>query len=187
MSTLEKILLVGLGMVLAAMLLFSYHEFTETPGSDRSPSPDFEHSLGASLALGPFRTILSEQYSPELEQNCEALQSVIVATLHDVDQHLEELAVYRSSSFAVDKDTLALLCHTTASITLSDASGRKLILEKVPFSRHIPPGSSLNAVGTDVRINATVIMPGALPPSGPTTYGEELIPDRYLDASSSPL
>jgi hypothetical protein len=88
--------------------------------------------------------------------------------------------VYKPGAFEVDRQTLDLFCNKNASLTLADTQGDKLLLEKAPFTREVPPGGAPEDVGTDVRINATVILPGTLPPASPTTSGEELIPDRYL-------
>ncbi len=180
MSTFEKIASVIIAILLIGTLVFSYHELTERPEHEGPPPPDFAHSVGSSLEIGPFGTLLSEQSSGGMEDNCQALQPVILGTLHDVDEHLEELGVYQSGTFEVNQQTLDLLCNKNASVTLSDVQGDKLILEKIPFVREVPPGGAPNDIGTDVRINATVILPGAVPPSSPTTYGEELIPDQYL-------
>lgn len=184
MSTYEKTASILVGILVLAMLIFSYHEITEPQGSDRARGPNFEQSLGQNFKMGTFTTVLSQESSGAVEANCKALQPVLIGTLHDIDQHLEELDVYTPGVFEVNQQTLDLLCYQNASITLSNNEGAKLLLVKVPFQRKAPLGGSSNDVGTDVRINATVILPGTVPPANPTTYGEELIPDQYLDASA---
>lgn len=181
MSTYEKIASVLVGVLVIAMLVFSYHEITEPKGSDHEQGPNFEQSLGQSFKMGTFTTVLSQDSSGSLETNCKPLEPVIIGTLHDIDVHLEELGVYKPGVFEVNQQTLDLLCHQNASLTLSNDQGVKLLLVKQPFKRGIPAGGATNEVGTDVRIDATVVTPGAVPPTTPTTYGEELIPDQELD------
>jgi hypothetical protein len=184
MSTYEKIASAVIGVLVLAMLVFSYHEITEPKGSDHEQGPNFQQSLGGGFKMGTFATILSQQSSGSLEANCKPLEPVIVGTLHDIDEHLEQLDVYKPGVFEVNQQTLDLLCYQNASLTLSDEQGDKLLLVKLPFQRETPPGGSPDDIGTDVRINATVILPGTVPPAIPTTYGEELIPDKYLDTTS---
>lgn len=184
MSNYEKIASVLVGILVIAMLVFSYHEITEPKGSDREQGPNFEQSLGQDFEMGTFTTLLSQQSSGYIEPNCRSLEPVIIATLHDIDEHLEELGVYKPGIFEVNQQTLDLLCHQNASLTLSNNQGVKLLLVKQPFTRGIPPGGTVDEIGTDIRIDATVITPGAVPPTSPTTYGEELIPDIYLDRDS---
>lgn len=181
MSTYEKIASVLVSILVIAMLVFSYHEITEPKGSDHERGPSFQQSLGQSLKMGTFTTVLSQQSSGSVETNCKSLEPVIIATLHDIDEHLEELGVYKPGTFEVNQQTLDLLCHRNASLTLSNNQGVKLLLVKQPFTRGIPPGGAVDEIGTDIRIDATVVTPGAVPPASPTTYGEELIPDIYLD------
>ncbi|HTR18497.1 MAG TPA: hypothetical protein VMH91_00755 [Candidatus Paceibacterota bacterium] len=186
MSTFEKISAVAIGVLLVVMLLFSYHEFTEHP-EGKNNGPGFDQSLGQSLEIGPFTTVLNEDSSGGVESNCEELQPVLIAVLHDIKEHLEDQNAYPDDrdSFEVNQQALQLLCNKNADITLVDGAGNKLLLEKVPFVRAIPAGGTSADIGTDVRINATVILPGTVPPLQPTTYGEELIPDRLLDTATS--
>jgi len=181
MNNYEKIVSVLIGAFVIAMIVFSYHEITEPEKDDYEQGPNFEQSFGQDFKMGTFRTILSQQSSGFVEINCKLLEPVIITTLHDIDEHLEELSVYKPGTFEVNQQTLDLLCHQNASLTLSNNRGVKLLLVKQPFTRSIPPGSTVDEIGTDIRIDATVIIPGAIPPTSPTTYGEELIPDIYLD------
>jgi hypothetical protein len=184
MSTYEKIASAAIAVLVVAMVLFSFHEITEPKGSDHEREPNFQQSLGPDLKMGAFTTLLDQRSSGPQESNCKQLQPVILGTLHDVDVRLEQLSVYKPGVFEVNQRTLDLLCYQNASLILSNDQGAKLLLEKLPFKREVPSGGSSDDIGTDVRINATVILPGAVPPSTPTTYGEELVPDRYLDAVS---
>ena len=181
MSIYEKIASGIIAIFIVAAVIFSYHEVTEPKGSDHERGPNYQQSVGQDFKMGTFVTVLSQQSSGPMEENCKVLQPVILGTLHDIDVHLEELDVYQPGIFEVNQQTLDLLCHQNASLTLSDAQGDKLLLTKLPFQRKTPPGGSASDTGTDVRIDATVILPGTVPPTSPTTYGEELIPDQYLD------
>lgn len=178
MSTYEKIASALIAVLAIVMLGFSYHEITEPEKGNEGPN--FEQSLGPNFKMGTFTTVLSQQSSGSLEENCKPLEPVILGTLHDIDEHLEELGVYKPGTFEVNQQTLDLLCYQQASLTLSNSAGVKLLLVKMPFQKKIPPGGASGEEGTDVRISATVIVPGAVPPTSPTTYGEELIPDKYV-------
>jgi len=184
MSTYEKIASVLIGILVIVALVFSYHEITEPKGSDHKRGPNFEQSFGQNFEMGTFTTILSQQSSGTEETNCKPLEPVIIVTLHDIDERLEELGVYRPGNFEVNKQTLDLLCHQNASLTLRNDAGEKLLLVKQPFIRSIPSEGNPDDIGTVIRIDATVITPGSVPPTKPTTYGEELIPDKYLDVMS---
>lgn len=181
MSTYEKIAVVLVGIVVIAMIVFSYHEITESKGSDHERGPNFEQSFGQNFKMGTFTTVLNQESSGHIETNCKLLEPVIITTLHDINENLEKLDIYKHGTFEVNQQTLDLLCHQNASLTLSNNQGVKLLLVKQPFTRGIPPGGTIDEIGTDIRIDATVITPGAVPPTNPTTYGEELIPDIYLD------
>ena len=180
MSTYEKITSIVIAVTLLAILMFSYHEITE-PADDGDRGPSFTESIGEDFAMGTFTTTLNRHASASVEENCRALEPVLIATLHDIDEHLEELGVYKQGRFEINQETLDILCHTEATLTFTNDRGEKLLLEKLPFKRKIPTNGSAADVGTDIRINATVILPGTVPPGTPTTYGEVLIPDRYLD------
>lgn len=131
--------------------------------------------------MGAFVTVLNQQSFGPIETNCKQLQPVIIATLHDIDENLKKLGVYKSGAFEVNQETINLFCHQNASLTLLGKRGVKLLLVKLPVQRAVPPGASPAYIRTDIRINATVLPPGAAPPTNPTTYGEELIPNRYLN------
>lgn len=181
MSTYEKIIAAIAATLVIVMLVFSYHEITEPKGSDHEEGPNFAQSVGQDFKMGTFTTVLSQESSGAFETNCTALEPVIIGALHDIDQHLEAQGVYRPGTFEVNQQTLNMLCYQNASLTLSNDAGAKLLLVKLPFERKVPRGGGQEDVGTAIRINATVVLPGAVPPASPTTYGEELIPDRYLD------
>ena len=85
--------------------------------------------------------------------------------------------------------TLQLLCQKNASITLEDSVGNQLVLEKIPFFRTLPPEDTNPVdIGTEIRINATVIAKGAPAPITPSTYGDILMLDRFLnEATTTPL
>lgn len=184
MSTYEKIGLALIALIAAAGIFFSYHEVTEPRGPGGT---EFDESIGSQFRIGTFDTLVSRHSSGGAEDNCAAMQPVIVAVLHDITVRLEELTVITkpNNKFRVDKATLQLLCDKQADVTLSDASGNHLLLQKVPFVRMVPPGHGPEDIGTDVKINATVIPAGAALPPEPTTFGEELIPDRQLDDAPS--
>jgi hypothetical protein len=192
MSTYEKIASVIIGIVIILTIIFSYHEIKE-PSEGLSGvklSSDFDASLGQDFKIGSFATVVSAQSSGGPEDNCEQLHPVIVAALHDIEEHLEthdilDLVTGAEETFEVNQQTLQLFCNKSAEITLSDSKNNQLILQKVPFTRAIPPQGSADDIGTEVRINATVVPAGAPAPSVPTTYGDILIPDRFLDATTS--
>lgn len=188
MSLFEKIASTIIGVFVIGGLIFSYHELTEKPGGDTgNRGPNFEQSVGQDFKIGPFATLLNQQSSGGSEAGCERLKPVIVGVLHDIKERLEQQNVYTGSQdvFEVNEQTLQLFCNKDASVTLVDPSGNKLLLEKVPFVRAIPQGGTAEDTGVDVRINATVIVPGTVPPRTPTAWGEELIPDRFLDTATS--
>lgn len=182
MSTYEKIASLIIGALIITAVAFSYHEITEPKESDHERGPNFLQSLGQDFKMGTFVIVLSQGSSGPVEINCKPLEPVIIATLHDIDENLEELGVYKPGTFEVNQQTLDLLCYQNASLTLLNERGAKLLLVKLPFRRAMPLGASPADIGTDIRINATILLPGAVPPTSPTTYGEELIPDRYLDS-----
>ena len=192
MSTYEKIFLVLIGILLAFLLFFSYHEIKEPSdqgGRTRTES-DFDKSLGQDFKIGPYTIVVSEQSSGGQENNCAPLQPVIIATLHDIEEHLEllEHSAPTEYAFEVNQQTLQLFCNKNAEIVLADTGGNKLLLQKIPFVRNIPPQSGASDIGTEVRINATLVPLGSATPGQPTTFGDILIPDRYLDtATSSPM
>ncbi len=193
MSTYEKIASAVVGVLLILMVIFSYHEFkepTQHPALPGAPS-DFDDSIGQNFIIGPYASVVSEQSSATTEDNCSSLQSVIVAALHDIKEHLEHVrqggGPGAEDPFQVNQKALELFCHTTAVATLSDGAGNELVLEKIPFTRAIPPGGGPSDMGTEVRINATLIPAGTATstPAQMTTYGDELIPDRYLDSGTT--
>jgi hypothetical protein len=192
MSIFEKIASVIIAILFIGISIFSYHEFNEPSKEQSMPKQDvpFEQSVGQDFKIGPFTTIVNETSSDSLENGCESLKPEIIGALHDIKEHLETaqlptLSPPSQDTFEVNEPVLELLCHTSAEITLADDSGNHLVLEKIPFTRTIPQGGQAADIGTEVRINATVISVGALPPSTPTTFGDVLIPDRYLDVGTS--
>ena len=189
MSTYEKIISIIIGVLLVAIVIFSYHELRESPeGPGRGPN--FDESLGQNFVIGPFTTTVAEQSSGGLEQNCGPLQSVIIGALHDIMERLEThsiLSIFTgdTDAFEVDGETLQLFCNKNAEVTLADAAGHWLVLQKVPFTRGVPQGGTQNDIGTEVRINASIIPAGSSTPAQPTTYGDILIPDRFLDSDGA--
>ena len=184
MTTFEKITSALIVVLIGIMVVFSLREVRESPGGDVS---DFDQSLGRHFVIGQFVNVVSEHSSGGTEVDCEREQSVIIAVLHDIKEHLERLALITEGpgTFEVNQPTLDVLCNTQADITLSDFTGRELLLQKVPFTRGIPSGGGPDDIGTEVRINASVFQSGEKPPASPTTYSEVLIPDRYLEAATS--
>lgn len=186
MSTLEKILTALLAALLLFIVFFSMHEIGEPRGPFGGERSEFDRSFGSNLRIGPFINIASEHSSGGPEANCETLQPVIVAALHDIKVDLEELRIIESSpdSFEIDQPTLDLFCNREASLTLADGRGWQLLLDKVPFTRVVPQNAPQDG-GSEVRINATVIPLGGTPPGTPTATADVVIPDRYLEATSS--
>ncbi len=189
MSIYEKIASVIIVILLVLMVVFSYREFRESPEQIGGPraGPDFDESIGENLKIGSFATIVSEHSSGGREDNCETLQPVIVGALHDIKERLEHQKIYIGveDAFEVNKPTLQILCDKSAEITLADTNGNTLVLEKIPFEKVVPLRGSAVDVGTRVRINATLVPVGGPMPSQPTTYGDVLIPDRFLDVATS--
>ena len=188
MSTYEKIATAALAILVIVMIFFSYRELKEQPEQARVPGgPNFEQSIGQDFIIGPFASIVDEQSSGGLETDCDQSQSLIVGALHDIKERLEHQKTYTGTedAFEVNQPTLQLLCNKNAEVTLADPAGNKLLLQKIPFVRTVPPQGTPADIGTEVRINATVIPAGAATPTQPTTYGDVLIPDRFLDATSS--
>ncbi len=194
MSTYEKIILAVIGVLLMVMVFFSYHEFKEPAEetSEQRESSNFDKSLGQDFKVGPFVTVVNTEASGGLEDNCEAMQPNIIAALHDikeyfVSQKAPSYSFEAGDTFEVNDATLTFLCNKNAEITLADTDGNKLVLKKIPFIRAVPKGGSAADIGTEVRINATVIPVGGEASLKPTTFGDILIPDRFLDtATSSP-
>ena len=170
------------------MIFFSYRELKEPPEQARAPGgPNFEQSIGQNFIIGPFASIVDEQSSGGLEADCDRLQPLIVGALHDIKERLEHQKTYTGveDAFEVNQPILQLLCNKNAEVTLADSAGNKLVLQKIPFVRAVPPQGTPADIGTEVRINATVIPIGSSTSTQPTTYGDVLIPDRFLDATSS--
>lgn len=184
MSTYEKIASILLALVLLGLTIASYREIKEPPEQKGAPS-SFDQSRGQDFKIGPFTNTVSEHYSGGLESACEPLQPVIIAALHDIKERLEhEATSYLAGAedeFEVNQTVLQVLCNKNAEIILADSNGNTLILQKVPFVRAVPQGSGADDIGTTVRINATIVPKGAATPAAITTYGEVLIPDRFLD------
>lgn len=189
MSLYEKIASIIIALLVIGIVVFSYREFKEPPAGEGAPRPHsgFDQSIGQDFIIGPYSQTVSSHASGGLEDNCADVKPVILGTLHDIKERLEHLKSYSGTedAFEVNEQTLQLFCNKTASITLADAAGNTLLLQKVPFVRAAPQGGDAGDVGTEVRINATLVPKGAPVPAEPTTFGDELIPDRYLDAATS--
>lgn len=187
MSTFERTAIIIGGVLLLVMLFFSYHELREPNEQAARREPNFEQSLGNDFTIGPYTSVVSQRSSGGREDNCEALKPVLLGTLHDIKERLERQNALDGSSaaFEVNETALDLLCNKNAEITLADKEGNTLLLRKEPFVRAVPPGGSPADIGTDVRIDATVTRGGSAAPTQQTTFGESLIPDRYLDAATS--
>ncbi len=186
MSLYEKIATFIIALLVLVMIIFSYHEYKE-PTPEQGPNSGFDQSMGPNFFIGSYNKTVSSQVSGGPEDNCAALESVLVGTLHDIKERLEHAKAYNGTEdpFQVNQATLQLLCNKNATITLADNGSSTLVLQKVPFSRVVPQGGSADDIGTEVRINATVVPAGAAMPAQSTTYGDELIPDRYLDDAST--
>ncbi|HUD02442.1 MAG TPA: hypothetical protein VMR46_00260 [Candidatus Paceibacterota bacterium] len=188
MSLYEKIATVIIVILVLIMVVFSYHEYKEPAHESASgPNSGFDQSIGADFIIGPYNRVVSSQVSGGLEDNCTELQSVFVGTLHDIKERLEHLKTYTGveDPFEVNEATLQLLCNKNVTLTLSDASDNTLVLQKIPFVRMVPQNGEQDDIGTEVHINATLVPKGGVEPSQPTTYGDELIPDRFLDVATS--
>ncbi len=179
------------GILLAAMIIFSYHEFKE-PGEqvgELGIHSGFDKSLGQDFKIGPFLSVVSQQSSGG-EEKCAPLRPVIIAALHDIKERLEthSIAIFFSGTgdaFEVNEPALQIFCRKNGEITLADSNGNRLVLQKVPFVRVVPKEGTTDDIGTEVRINATVVPVGKPAPSEPTTFGDILIPDRFLDTAAS--
>lgn len=190
MSIYEKIGTAAIGLLVLVVLVFSFREFKEPEHeSEQSLLSRFSQSIGPNLQIGAFSEISEQKSSGVAEEDCEPLRPIILGVLHDIKERLEHMKTYVGveDPFEVNEATLLLLCDTTAEITLADASGNKLLLQKEPFTRMVPQNGGPDDIGTRVRINATVIPAGASAPTEPTTFGEVLIPDRFLDTATSSL
>lgn len=182
MSTYEKVASVLIGLLCVFGIIFSYHEIKE-PSEHAAPGTGsrFDESVGQDFKIGAFDTVVSEQGGGGQEEGCDPLQSVITGVLHDIGNR-----IHSGDAFEVNERTLQFFCNKQADITLRDASGTQLILHKVPFTRAIPAGGTDADIGTQVRIEATIVPSGANVPVKATTYGDELIPDQFLDKDTSP-
>ncbi len=167
MNTSEKIISVAIGILIVLLIVFSYREIKEYRSG-------FEESFGQDFKIGAFTAVVGKP-SGEQEENCEPLRPVIVTALHDICVHLG-----MQGTFEVNEQALQLFCQKNAEITLTDVHGNKLLLQKAPFVKKIPQQGTDADIGTDVRIQATVIPAGGPVPTQPTTYAEVLIPDRFL-------
>ena len=186
MSLYEKIATTIIAVLVLGGIIFSYHEIKEPKmGQEGVPQPHsgFDQSIGQDFIMGPYAQTLSTSTAGGPEDNCNILKPVILGTLHDIKERLEHLKAYNGTedAFEVNEPTLELLCNKSAEIILGDSSGDTLVLQKIPFTRGLPQGGASDDVGTEVRINATLVPKGATMPKEPTTYGDELIPDRFLD------
>ncbi len=191
MSTFEKIASLLIVVLLLGILAFSAREFFEPEHENESlpAHSDFDDSRGQDFHIGPFMKIIDEQISGGTEDSCSLVQPVIIAALHDLDTRLKPVAASRGisewSAFEINEPVLALLCNKNVAITLSDDQGNKLLITKMPFARKIPSGGVTADIGTMVRINATIISAGAAAAELPDASASLLIPDRFLDATSS--
>ena len=189
MSIYENIASVVVGILVVVLIVFSYNEIKEPPEGQGEPRPNsgFDQSVGQDFKIGPYASVVSEQTSGGPEENCSALQPVIIGVLHDIKERLEHQKAYNGTedAFEVNEPTLRLLCNKTVTITLADSSGNKLVLQKAPFALAIPPQGGAADIGTRVHIDATLVAAGGPTPTQPTTFGDELIPDRFLDMATS--
>jgi hypothetical protein len=186
MSTLEKILTGLLALFVIVLVYFSFHEITEPHGgSFGGERSEFERSFGSIVRIGPFVNVVGERSSGGQEQNCEELQPVIVAALHDIKIDLQDLRLIEEGpdSFEVDQATLDLFCNKEASLTIADGRGAQLILDKQPFVRVIP--SAPEDAGYEVKIDARFVPLGGSASANPTASADVLIPDRYLQTATS--
>ena len=185
MSTYEKIATVLIFLLVIVLVFFSFREFREPEHDGARERSGFDESIGQTFALGPFATLVSTSSAGGVEENCERLEPVIIGTLHDIKERLEaqKLASFggKEGVLSVNQDALALFCNKNAQATLADSQGDMLILKKLPFERAVPPGGESADIGTRVHIDATLVRSGEAAPAKPTTFGEVLIPDRYLD------
>lgn len=186
MSTLEKILSAALAVLVIGIVYFSMHEMGEPHGLFGGERTEFEHSFGSTVRIGPFINPAGERSSGDQEPRCDMLQPVIVAALHDikVDLQAQHVITEGPDSFEVDQQTLDLFCNKEATLTLADARGWTLVLTKRPFVRMAPVDAPQD-IGTDVRIDAFVVPLGGAKPATPSATSDILIPDRYLEATSS--
>jgi hypothetical protein len=171
------------------MIYFSYHEYKEpAPEEGRTkPVSKFDQSIGQDFTIGSYTKVVGSSTSGVVEVGCTVLKPVILATLHDIKERLEHAKANTGTedAFVVNEQTLQLFCNTTATVTLSDAVGNTLLLQKPPFDRGVPSGAPQKYIGTEVRINATLVSKGSPVPMVPTTFGDQLIPDLFLDATTS--
>ncbi len=194
MSTYEKLALAVIGVLLVVMIGWSYNELEESPRQEgfRDDRSDFDKSFGQEFKIGSFTKIVSMSSSNKEENDCEPLEPVIVSVLHDIKERLEvhekdfDLSLNnKEDAFEINEEMLKFFCNTTADVTLSATDGKKLFLRKLPFSRGIPTGGTDADIGTEVRIQATIIPRGETSvPAEPTVYGDTLIPDQFLDITS---
>ena len=193
MSNYEKIASVIIAILVVAIVIISYHEIKEppsvSPDSASRPGSDFDDSIGSNIKIGPFTSMVGEQVSGGIDPACTSLQPVILGVLHDIDVRLPSRANApatdsSSTAFQVSQSMVQSFCNANADVTLADSSGDKLQLQKIPFRRAVPSQGTTADIGTSIRINATIIPAGAATPTAPTTYGELLIPDRFLDTDA---
>ncbi len=193
MSTYEKIATVIIFLLVVGILAFSFREFREPPehGGEMQERSTFDESFGQNFTIGPFATLVSTTSSGGLEENCGPFQPVIIGTLHDIKEHLEAEKIPafegKEGDLMVNQSALDLFCNKSAEAVLADQNGDKLLLQKIPFDRGVPPGGMQDDIGVRVHIAATLIVSGEATSSKPTTFGEEFIPDRYLEGSPSSL
>lgn len=186
MSTYEKIASVLLAVLLVALAALWFGG--GRPDGHRGS--DFDDSVGQNVVIGPFDTVISQQTSGGPEQNCTMLTPVLVAALHDIDEHLSDQAHTlgvsgRWDNLEVNAPTLAALCNKNATITLRDNKGDTLVLVKAPFVRMVPQGGDQADIGTAVSLTASVTVLGGTPPAAPQADAFELVPDRLLETASS--
>jgi hypothetical protein len=190
MSTYEKIATLVIGVLVVSMLVFSYHEIKEPAAPELfNANSTFDTAVGKNFTINGYSSIASTTSAGGSENNCQALQPVIIAVLHDIAERLQKVSDSHTDSIEVNMSTLQLLCQKNVEITLTDRLGDQLVLDKIPFLRTLPPEDTNPAdIGTEIRINATVIAKGAQIPATPTTYGDILMLDRFLnEATTTPL
>ena len=101
-------------VVMAGIGFYVYHEFIEHENNRSS----FEASVGQHFIMGNFQNVANEQSSLTAEDNCSALQPVVIGVLHDILEHLEHgkttQSYFPSDIFEINAHTLQLFCQKDA-------------------------------------------------------------------------
>lgn len=139
--------------------------------------------VGHDFKIGPFTDLVNKVAEGGKEEGCSKLQSIIAATLQNMQSHMTPRALslgYSTSwkAFEVNQETLDLFCNKRVTIVLRNQSGDQLMLNKPPFVR--TSDSRTGGLGTMIRINAAIIPNGGSVPKQPDEYGQVFMPDRLL-------